>query len=167
MLRRTVLLLGTLLACLACCVTTVVQADEDETALVVTATRHDASGAIVPVPSTVDVNGSPQPGLALPGEYILVSGADLPPGAAVQAFLVTPAQTFTLAYQDLATAGTATSPALMTDRYGTFANAAFLLPPPEAIHTRHAQVIVLVPDDDGDLVPAVTSIIFDLPNATG
>jgi hypothetical protein len=148
---------------LACCLTTGISADEIESAIIVQATRHDASGAVVPVPSTVDASGSVLPGLAIPGEYILISGAEMPSQAAIQAFLVTPAQTFTLVYHDLSAPGTTTPPALTTDRFGTFTGAAFLLPPVDAIHTRNAQVIVLVAEDDGDFIPATTSIVFDLP----
>lgn len=159
--RRIAFLLGIVLAC---CLVTGVYADEVESAIIVQATRHDASGGVVPVPSTVDTNGSVLPGLAIPGEYILISGAEMPAGAPVQAFLVTPGQTFTLAHHDLTTPGAPAPPALMTDRYGTFTNAAFLLPPPDAIHSRNAQVIVLVLEDDGDSIPAATSIVFDLPS---
>lgn len=158
--RRIVFLLGVVLAC---CLTTGVSAEEFESSITVQATRHDASGAVVPVPSVVDASGSVQPGRAIPGEYILISGAEMPQQAAVQVFLVTPAQTFPLVYHDLGATGATTAPMLTTDRYGTFTSAAFLLPAANAIRTRNAQVLVLVSEEDGDFAPATTSIVFDLP----
>jgi hypothetical protein len=160
--RRIIVLIGVVLV--TRCVATGVYADEDETSLIIQATRHAPSGAVVPVSSSVGANGDVQPARAIPGEYILVSGADLPAGAPVQAFLVTPTKTFTLVYRDLSAPDMTAQQALTTDRFGTFANAAFLLPPPEAIHTRNAQVIVLVSEADGGVLPAATSIVFDLPD---
>ena len=96
--------------------------------ITLSATRHDAHGAVV----------------ALLGEYVIASGQGFPPNQPVQASLVAQNQVYPLAFQDLTTTATASQPVPMTDASGSFQNFAFALPPPGQIVSTDGEILVSV-----------------------
>ncbi|MDQ2787548.1 MAG: hypothetical protein M3Y58_21380 [Chloroflexota bacterium] len=111
-------------------------------AITVSATRRDASGAVVALLPVTDTQGNVVPPLALLGDYVIASGQGFPPNQPVQASLVAHNQSYPLAYQDLTTAGTASQPIPMTDGTGAFRNLAFTLPAPGQIVDTSGEIFV-------------------------
>lgn len=111
-------------------------------AITVSATRRDASGAVVALLPVTDKQGNVVPPLALLGEYVIASGQGFPPNQPVQASLVAQNQVYPLAYQDLTTAATAVQPVPMTDASGAFQNFAFALPPPGQVASADGEIFV-------------------------
>lgn len=120
---------------------TVVAADP---AIAVAATRRDASGVVVSLLPVTDKQGNVVPPLARLGEYVIASGQGFPTNQPVQAYLVAGNQAYPLAYQDLATAATATQAAPMTDTSGAFQNLAFALPTPGQLAASDGEILVSV-----------------------
>ena len=113
-------------------------------AITVSATRRDASGAVVALLPVMDTQGNVVPPLALLGEYVIASGQGFPPNQPVQASLVAQNQVYPLAYQDLTTSTTASQSAPMTDGTGAFQNLAFTLPAPGQITSTDGEIFVSV-----------------------
>ncbi|MGI8686977.1 MAG: hypothetical protein ACR2M3_00215 [Thermomicrobiales bacterium] len=113
-------------------------------AITVSATRRDASGAVVALLPITDTQGNVVPPLALLGEDVIASGQGFPPNQPVQASLVAQNQAYPLAYQDLTTAATASQAAPMTDGTGAFQNLAFVLPASGQITDMSGEIFVSV-----------------------
>lgn len=111
-------------------------------AISVSATRRDASGAVVALLPITDTQGNVVPPLALLGEYVIASGQGFPPNQPVQASLVAQNQAYPLAYQDLTTPAAASQPVPMTDGTGAFQNLAFILPAPGQIADTNGEIFV-------------------------
>lgn len=111
-------------------------------AITVSATRRDASGAVVALLPLTDTQGNVVPPLALLGEFVIASGQGFPPNQPVQASLVAHNQAYPLAYQDLTTAATPSQSAPMTDGTGAFQNLAFVLPAPGQIVDTSGEIFV-------------------------
>jgi hypothetical protein len=111
--------------------------------LALAATRRDATGAVYSIPQETDRQGNPQPPLLLPGEYVVVTGAGLPPNQPVQAALATQTHTFPLPYQNV---NGATQPASqpMTDASGAFQDLTFALPPADQVTDPTGQLVIIV-----------------------
>jgi hypothetical protein len=113
-------------------------------AITVSATRRDASGAVVALLPVTDKQGNVVPPLALLGEYVIASGQGFPANQPVQASLVARNQVYPLAYQDLTTAATAPQSVPMTDASGAFQNFAFALPAPGQVASADGEIFVSV-----------------------
>lgn len=113
-------------------------------AITVSATRRDASGAVVALLPITDTQGNVVPPLALLGEDVIASGQGFPPNQPVQASLVAQNQVTPLAYQDLTAAVTASQPVPMTDGTGAFQNLAFMLPAPGQIADTSGEIFISV-----------------------
>ena len=106
-------------------------------AITVSATRRDASGAVVALLPVTDTQGNVVPPLVLLGEYVIASGQGFPPNQPVQASLVAQNQAYPLAY-------TASQPVPMTDGTGAFQNLVFTLPVPGQIADTSGEIFVSV-----------------------
>ncbi len=113
-------------------------------AIAVAATRRDANGAVVSLLPVTDKQGTIAPPLARLGEYVIASGQGFPTNQPVQAYLVVGNQAYPLAFQDLATAATASQAAPMTDTSGAFQNLAFALPTPGQVPATDGEILVSV-----------------------
>ena len=113
-------------------------------AITVSASRRDASGAVVALLPITDTQGNVVPPLALLGEYVIASGQGFPPNQSVQASLVAHNQAYPLAYQDLTTSATASQPVPMTDGTGAFQNLAVVLPAPGQIADTSGEIFISV-----------------------
>ena len=111
-------------------------------AITVSATRHDADGAVVALLPVMDTQGNVVPPLVLLGEYVIASGQGFSPNQPVQASLVAQNQVYPLAYQDQATSGTASQLVPMTDGTGAFQNLFFTLPAPDQIAEMNGEIFV-------------------------
>jgi hypothetical protein len=121
----------------------VIPAHADGPSIALAATRQDTTGAVYSIPQETDRQGNPQPPLLLPGEYVVVSGAGLPPNQPVQAALATPTHTFPLPYQNV---NGATQPAAqpVTDANGMFQDLTFALPPADQVTDPTGQLVIIV-----------------------
>jgi len=126
-------------------------------AITVAATRRDASGAVVSLLPATDKQGNLVSPLARLGEYVIASGQGFPANQPVQAYLVAGNQAYPLAYQDLATAATATQAAPMTDTGGAFRNLVFALPMPGQIPASDGEILVSVGSATGSAPITVDS----------
>lgn len=111
-------------------------------AITVSATRRDASGAVVTLRPIADKQGNVVPPLTLLGEYVIVSGQGFPPNQPVMASLVARDQVYPLAFQDLMTSGTSPEPVPMTDATGALQNLAFALPAPGQVASADGEIFV-------------------------
>lgn len=147
-------------ACIACGIVGPVAAAPT---LMVQATRRDATGAVVFAPTITDRQGVLQPPIAVPGEYLVVTGAGFPPNAPITASFNDGMKTVPLTYQDLTSSVTTPQQLPFTDAMGTISGAAFLVPPAAQIAARQGTIAV---STAGTVSGAIVNV--DLPdlNAT-
>ncbi len=128
--------------------------------LVIQATRRDATGAVVFAPAITDRQGVLQPPIAVPGEYLVVTGAGFPPNAPITASFNDGTKTLPLTYQDLTTSVTTPQQPPLTDAMGGIGGAAFQVPPAAQITGKQGTVAVAVA---GIVSGAIVNV--DLPDA--
>jgi len=131
--------------------------------LVVQATRRDTTGAVVFAPTITDRQGVLQPPIAVPGEYLVVTGAGFPPNAPITASFNDGVKTIPLTYQDLTASVTTPQQPPLTDAMGAISGAAFQVPPAAQIAGKQGTVAVSVA---GIVSGAIVNVDLPDPNAT-
>jgi len=149
-----------LLVLSVCLVSSVVVPVAAAPSLVVQATRRDATGAVVFAPAITDRQGVLQPPIAVPGEYLVVTGAGFPPNAPITASFNDGTKTIPLTYQDLAASVTTPQQTPVTNAVGGIGGAAFQVPPAAQIAGKQGTLAVSVA---GVVSGAIVNI--DLPDA--
>lgn len=128
--------------------------------LSILATRRDPNGAVVFAPTITDRKGELQPPLALPGEYLVVTGSGFPPNTPITASINDGTKTIPLTYRDLMSGGATPQQPPVTDAMGGIGGAAFAVPPAAQLTGRRDTIAVSA----GGVVSAAL-VNVDLPDA--
>ena len=136
--------------------------------LSIQATRRDPSGAVVFAPTITDRQGVLQPPLAVPGEYVIVTGSGFPANAPITATITDGTGSGTmvpipLTYQDLTTNVSAPQQLPVTDSMGGINGLAFQVPPTSQFTGRRGIVAINV---SGVVTGALVNLDIPDPAAT-
>lgn len=131
--------------------------------IAVQTTRRGPGDVPVFAPAIFSRGGVPQPPVAVPGQYFIVTGEGFPPNTPVTAILNDGTKNIPLAPVDLL-ALTAPPTAPATDTTGAIAGAAFQVPPPSQLAGRSGTLAVSAGPGAVAGVPIVVDV--PLPNET-